>query len=143
MRSISVFFLCIIVSYVVVVFFFFKQKTAYEMRISDWSSEVCSSDLLSFTKITDQSVNIDEAYSEFMLKFFVALVVVILISLLSLGWRVGIVVAAAVPLPLAGVFLIMLAKFGRASCRERGCSVLVVLGGRRLMNNKKPHISNK
>src|SRR3546814_8725080 len=27
-------------------FFFFKQKTAYEMRISDWSSDVCSSDLL-------------------------------------------------------------------------------------------------
>src|SRR3546814_2005215 len=32
---------------VVFVFFFFKQKTAYEMRISDWSSDVCSSDLLS------------------------------------------------------------------------------------------------
>src|SRR3546814_2021565 len=30
---------------VFVVFFFFKQKTAYEMRISDWSSDVCSSDL--------------------------------------------------------------------------------------------------
>src|SRR3546814_3418556 len=30
---------------VVFVFFFFKQKTAYEMRISDWSSDVCSSDL--------------------------------------------------------------------------------------------------
>src|SRR3546814_15359798 len=29
----------------VVYFFFFKQKTAYEMRISDWSSDVCSSDL--------------------------------------------------------------------------------------------------
>src|SRR3546814_18735215 len=29
----------------VLVFFFFKQKTAYEMRISDWSSDVCSSDL--------------------------------------------------------------------------------------------------
>src|SRR3546814_17041090 len=29
-----------------VCFFFFKQKTAYEMRISDWSSDVCSSDLL-------------------------------------------------------------------------------------------------
>src|SRR3546814_1166257 len=28
------------------VFFFFKQKTAYEMRISDWSSDVCSSDLM-------------------------------------------------------------------------------------------------
>src|SRR3546814_3654498 len=34
--------------YIVVIlftFFFFKQKTAYEMRISDWSSDVCSSDL--------------------------------------------------------------------------------------------------
>src|SRR3546814_4000854 len=29
----------------VVLFFFFKQKTAYELRISDWSSDVCSSDL--------------------------------------------------------------------------------------------------
>src|SRR3546814_1875103 len=34
---------CVSVFYVV---FFFKQKTAYEMRISDWSSDVCSSDLL-------------------------------------------------------------------------------------------------
>src|SRR3546814_6888137 len=32
-------------SCLVLVFFFFKQKTAYEMRISDWSSDVCSSDL--------------------------------------------------------------------------------------------------
>src|SRR3546814_13223920 len=31
--------------YVMCCFFFFKQKTAYEMRISDWSSDVCSSDL--------------------------------------------------------------------------------------------------
>src|SRR3546814_9191209 len=34
---------------VIFVFFFFKQKTAYEMRISDWSSDVCSSDLLRVT----------------------------------------------------------------------------------------------
>src|SRR3546814_5032312 len=33
--------------FVVLSFFFFKQKTAYEMRISDWSSDVCSSDLYS------------------------------------------------------------------------------------------------
>src|SRR3546814_5926738 len=33
------------VSLMVYLFFFFKQKTAYEMRISDWSSDVCSSDL--------------------------------------------------------------------------------------------------
>src|SRR3546814_1546298 len=36
-KSVCNFFFC---------FFFFKQKTAYEMRISDWSSDVCSSDLL-------------------------------------------------------------------------------------------------
>src|SRR3546814_12673213 len=35
------------VVFVVILFFFFKQKTAYEMRISDWSSDVCSSDLRS------------------------------------------------------------------------------------------------
>src|SRR3546814_10149776 len=39
--------MCHIVIHVVYVFcFFFKQKTAYEMRISDWSSDVCSSDLV-------------------------------------------------------------------------------------------------
>src|SRR3546814_5011576 len=32
--------------YVVFLFVYFKQKTAYEMRISDWSSDVCSSDLM-------------------------------------------------------------------------------------------------
>src|SRR3546814_7762048 len=32
-------------------FFFFKQKTAYEMRISDWSSDVCSSDLVGFLSV--------------------------------------------------------------------------------------------
>src|SRR3546814_4092303 len=32
-------------------FFFFKQKTAYEMRISDWSSDVCSSDLASIDRL--------------------------------------------------------------------------------------------
>src|SRR3546814_7667049 len=33
------------ISTLIFLFFFFKQKTAYEMRISDWSSDVCSSDL--------------------------------------------------------------------------------------------------
>src|SRR3546814_6249987 len=35
----------LVVLHYIFVFFFFKQKTAYEMRISDWSSDVCSSDL--------------------------------------------------------------------------------------------------
>src|SRR3546814_6597688 len=34
-----------------IIFFFFKQKTAYEMRISDWSSDVCSSDLVNYHQI--------------------------------------------------------------------------------------------
>src|SRR3546814_1553854 len=37
--------LCLLLLLLFCFFFFFKQKTAYEMRISDWSSDVCSSDL--------------------------------------------------------------------------------------------------
>src|SRR3546814_4013922 len=46
-RSLLLFVLLVIslLCFIVFVFFFFKQKTAYEMRISDWSSDVCSSDL--------------------------------------------------------------------------------------------------
>src|SRR3546814_1819637 len=36
---------------VLLFFFFFKQKTAYEMRISDWSSDVCSSDLMKIAAV--------------------------------------------------------------------------------------------
>src|SRR3546814_4737474 len=40
-------------------FFFFKQKTAYEMRISDWSSDVCSSDLTTALEANLLSGNVD------------------------------------------------------------------------------------
>lgn len=63
---------------------------------------------MTFSKITDQAVNIDNAVDEFMLKFVAAISVVMLVSLISMGWRVGIVVVAAVPLTLAIVFVIML-----------------------------------
>jgi multidrug efflux pump subunit AcrB len=82
---------------------------------------------LSLTKITDQGVNISEAVNEFMLKFFVALAVVIVVSLLSLGWHVGIVVAAAVPLTLAGVFIIMLVT-GRDFDRITLGALILALG---------------
>src|SRR3546814_1280683 len=39
------------------VFFFFKQKTAYEMRISDWSSDVCSSDLMRSGSTSSRAVS--------------------------------------------------------------------------------------
>ena len=62
---------------------------------------------MSLTKVTDQSVNIRSSVDEFMIKFFVALLVVMVVCFLSMGWRVGVVVAAAVPLTLAVVFVVM------------------------------------
>src|SRR3546814_5592432 len=47
--------------YSFVFFFFFKQKTAYEMRISDWSSDVCSSDLMRNTHLP---ARVSEPHSE-------------------------------------------------------------------------------
>jgi multidrug efflux pump subunit AcrB len=64
---------------------------------------------MGLTKVTDQAVNISSAVDEFMVKFFAALLVVILVCFVSMGWRVGIVVAAAVPLTLATVFVVMAA----------------------------------
>ena len=64
---------------------------------------------MSLAKVTDQAVNISAAVDEFMLKFLAALLVVMLVCFISMGWRVGIVVAAAVPLTLAVVFMVMAA----------------------------------
>src|SRR3546814_5476745 len=44
-------------------FFFFKQKTAYEMRISDWSSDVCSSDLQACGRIGEAQQGVDARLS--------------------------------------------------------------------------------
>src|SRR3546814_1757802 len=78
-------------------FFFFKQKTAYEMRISDWSSDVCSSDLV---------------------RFGISALVFALFLLHT---------ARIVPLRLLDVVEAftydarVVLKIGRASCRERVC----------------------
>jgi multidrug efflux pump subunit AcrB len=82
---------------------------------------------VSFSKITDQAVNIRAAVNEFMLKFFVALGVIMLVSLISLGWRVGVVVAAAVPLTLATVFVIMMMT-GRVFDRITLGALIIALG---------------
>jgi multidrug efflux pump subunit AcrB len=64
---------------------------------------------MGLNKVTDQAVNIGSAVDEFMVKFFAALLVVMVVCFVSMGWRVGVVVAAAVPLTLAAVFMVMLA----------------------------------
>ncbi|GGF85865.1 multidrug transporter [Azorhizobium oxalatiphilum] len=82
---------------------------------------------ITLAKVTDQAVNIKESVNEFMLKFFMALGVVLLVSLISLGWRVGVVVAAAVPLTLAAVFVIML-ETGRFFDRITLGALILALG---------------
>src|SRR3546814_2531276 len=87
--------------------FFFKQKTAYEMRISDWSSDVCSSDLAKVAAPNDW----------------------ICPALLALNARIFMVPARIPPpltwktelLPLAVPARLNREQIGRASCRERVC----------------------
>src|SRR3546814_8898653 len=83
---------------VVVCYFFFKQKTAYEMRISDWSSDVCSSDLV-------------YAAVKFFLYTFLG-------SIFMLAGLIYLYIKG-------GSFqlddLYALKQIGRASCRERVC----------------------
>lgn len=64
---------------------------------------------LALAQIADQPQVVQESVSEFLLKFAAALTVVMLVSLASLGFRAGVIVALSVPLTLAIVFVVMLA----------------------------------
>ena len=61
------------------------------------------------TQVADQPHIVDESVSEFFKTFLEALIIVLVVSFVSLGWRTGIVVALSVPLVLAMVFLVMYA----------------------------------
>src|SRR3546814_5820847 len=92
-----------------VCFFFFKQKTAYEMRISDWSSDVCSSDLPGVRVVTVGTVA--GAYPYYPLAVLT-------------NRRNRIIPQAAT---IAAILLehlervAVITEIGRASCRERVC----------------------
>src|SRR3970040_2256645 len=90
---------------------------------------------MSFSKVTDQSVNIRTAVDEFMVKFFFALGVVMLVSFLSMGWRVGIVVAAAAPLTLAAVLGVMDVRGATALDVDRTELGSLILALRLLVDN--------
>lgn len=62
---------------------------------------------VTLTQVEDQSENISEAVNTFLVKFFCALAVVLIVAFVTLGWRTGIVVALSVPLTLAIVALFM------------------------------------
>src|SRR3546814_1172122 len=99
--AISMFLILLVVLYFVVFvfFFFFKQKTAYEMRISDWSSDVCSSDLTGLSQAATVRVG------------------------LAAGARdaEGLVRAGWIAVIMAVCFGTCSGEIGRASCRERVC----------------------
>src|SRR3546814_5395367 len=98
--------LCMIVrSIILFIFFFFKQKTAYEMRISDWSSDVCSSDL---------TVTLPKVFDLTAWNYFELEVVTSLTSGSINFYFNGQVLYSTSGVPVKS-------KIGRASCRERVC----------------------
>jgi len=82
---------------------------------------------LIFVGVVNQQTMISHAVNEFMVKFLVALGVVMAVSLISLGYRVGIVVAAAVPLTLSALFVIMMLT-GREFDRISLGAIILALG---------------
>src|SRR3546814_4233935 len=88
---------------VLLCFFFFKQKTAYEMRISDWSSDVCSSDLIMAGLVVDSGQPGHETFMFGMQQR---------INAYQFLCAAGQACAAAA---------LATGEIGRASCRERVC----------------------
>lgn len=82
---------------------------------------------MTVTKVSDQAKAIHHSVDEFMTKFVMALGVVMLVSFVALGFRVGLVVAAAVPLTLAIVFVVMLLT-GRDFDRVTLGALIISLG---------------
>src|SRR3546814_16590604 len=72
------------------VFFFFKQKTAYEMRISDWSSDVCSSDLaaLQLSQRRRQDDDADDVAASLLIKLLRTLPISVEQDILPIGQHV-------------------------------------------------------
>src|SRR3546814_5344668 len=93
-------------------FFFFKQKTAYEMRISDWSSDVCSSDLL--------LASLREPEPPRGLRDALATVSMLKAALWDMSPKT-VKGAACQEIVLEGEDVDLNQKIGRASCRERVC----------------------
>src|SRR3546814_3452359 len=99
-------------------FFFFKQKTAYEMRISDWSSDVCSSDLGAVERM-------DEARRLFLAGWPIPRIHAPGLEIAADRDRGNFAIGVLAGQPDFEVIGLLRAKadiaIGRASCRERVC----------------------
>src|SRR3546814_980244 len=93
--------------------FFFKQKTAYEMRISDWSSDVCSSDLIALRAV---GARWGLPAAGFFAGFASSTAAVA-----GFGGRVREQPGVLVPAVAAALLSNLASQIGRASCRERVC----------------------
>src|SRR3546814_6556986 len=120
----------IIIVWLRLVFFFFKQKTAYEMRISDWSSYVCSSDL---SGKQARSV-IDGLPADVVTLALEADIDAIAKASgkIPADWRQRLPNASS-PYTSTIVFL----EIGRASCRERVCQYVSYSGVAVSLQNKQ------
>src|SRR3546814_19685890 len=116
----------------------FKQKTAYELRISDWSSDVCSTDLLEFiaAEPPDQPLVADRALKplcDLLEQFVAGLVAERVVDRLEAIEIEQEQRGRAIGAPRLGESLIerplhLLAEIGRASCRERVCQYVSIEG---------------
>src|SRR3546814_3104948 len=93
----------------IICFFFFKQKTAYEMRISDWSSDVCSSDLVYYFTEKGHTRTATATFG------------VIPRVLLSDAKNTSKSVFAQFDYHILDTLTFTAGEIGRASCRERVC----------------------
>src|SRR3546814_13123134 len=102
------------------VFFFFKQKTVYEVRISDWSSDVCSSDLVLVTLLLAFSSTqlLVMSMTAYAMTAHFALNMVWLALFLRNDWK-GHFGAAVVAFLAIGLHQLQFHQIGRASCRAR------------------------
>src|SRR3546814_4428927 len=98
--------------------FFFKQKTAYELRISDWSSDVCSSDLDRRAPARHVRIGIRLQHDRFA-EIDVRLAIRLAENLAGLEQAFGRFLALGGTAQFLGVAADF--QIGRASCRERVC----------------------
>src|SRR3546814_5317296 len=97
-------------------FLFFKQKTAYEMRISDWSSDVCSSDLKVREAVDVIVVKVGESHNVEVVSIYSSQILLQFVGKIDPRFE-GVVRVVVVRI----IDQHFLAEIGRASCRERVC----------------------
>src|SRR3546814_16384892 len=123
-------------------FFFVKQKTAYEMRISDWSSDVCSSDLGTGAVVSETPCGTAPSKWRFLARNRLIAALSDATVVVEAGVRSGSLNTAAHAAYLGRALGAVPGQLGRASGRE-SVSVRVDSGGSRSLKKKTKKIYNR